>query len=59
MHANINQKECNMAVLLVNLHVVGQGMIQKLSYRGGGGGEGPSLAYVLVVLCLRFTECSN
>ena len=31
------QKECNLAVLLVNSHVLGQGRIPKLSYWGWGG----------------------
>ena len=34
LYANINQKKCNLAVLLVISHVLGQRWIQKISYRG-------------------------
>ena len=60
---NINQKECNLAVLLINSHVLWQGRIQKISYWGVGcgewGGRGLSLTDILVFLYLLFTECSN
>ena len=37
------------------MHVIGQGRIQKLLYREGGGG--PSLIDILIDLYLLFTEC--
>ena len=34
IYANVNRKGCNLAVLVINSHVLRQGWTQKLSYRG-------------------------